>query len=96
MFGIGMTELMVIGAAGLLVLGPRRLPEAVRYLGALYGEIAQLARSGIAAAAPPPDEAGEVSLEDWMGPDEPSPRFDPSQYAPEELLTPTRERRERH
>jgi len=33
MFGIGMTELMVILALGLLVLGPKKLPELARSLG---------------------------------------------------------------
>ena len=33
MFGIGMTELIVIMAIGLIVLGPKRLPDAGRSLG---------------------------------------------------------------
>jgi Tat protein translocase TatB subunit len=33
MFGIGMTELVVILAIGLLVLGPKRLPDLARSLG---------------------------------------------------------------
>ena len=33
MFGIGMTELLVIMAIGLIVLGPKRLPELARSLG---------------------------------------------------------------
>ncbi len=38
MFGIGMTELMVILVIGLVVLGPRRLPEMARSLGRALGE----------------------------------------------------------
>ena len=33
MFGIGMTELMVILVIGLLVIGPKKLPELARSLG---------------------------------------------------------------
>ncbi len=38
MFGIGMTELMVIFVIGLLVLGPKRLPEMARSLGKSLAE----------------------------------------------------------
>ena len=33
MFGIGMTELMVILVIGLIVIGPKKLPELARSLG---------------------------------------------------------------
>ena len=33
MFGIGMTELLVILAIGLIVIGPKKLPELARTLG---------------------------------------------------------------
>jgi Tat protein translocase TatB subunit len=38
MFGIGMTELMVIFVIGLVVLGPKRLPELARSLGKSMAE----------------------------------------------------------
>ncbi len=38
MFGIGMTELVVIFVIGLLVLGPKRLPEMARSLGRTLAE----------------------------------------------------------
>jgi TatA/E family protein of Tat protein translocase len=33
MFGIGMTELLVILTIGLVVIGPKKLPELARTLG---------------------------------------------------------------
>ncbi len=38
MFGIGMTELLVILGVALLVVGPKRLPELARSLGRAMGE----------------------------------------------------------
>ena len=38
MFGIGMTELMVVFVIGLVVLGPKRLPELARSLGKSMAE----------------------------------------------------------
>lgn len=38
MFGIGVSELLVIFFVALIVLGPERLPEAARTLAKLFGE----------------------------------------------------------
>ncbi|SFX33578.1 Sec-independent protein translocase protein TatB [Marinospirillum alkaliphilum] len=46
MFDIGFFELLLIGIVGLLVLGPERLPQAVRTLGLYIGRIRK-AVSGI-------------------------------------------------
>lgn len=39
MLNIGMTELLIFGIIALLVLGPEKLPEAVRFIGKWYGQI---------------------------------------------------------
>ncbi len=39
MFGIGLPELGMILVLGLLVLGPKRLPEVARMLGRFYGQL---------------------------------------------------------
>lgn len=46
MFDIGFFELVVVAVVGLLVLGPERLPQAVRTLGLYIGRIRK-AVSGI-------------------------------------------------
>lgn len=38
MLNIGMTELLLFGIIALLVLGPEKLPEAVRFAGKWYGK----------------------------------------------------------
>ena len=38
-FGLGSLEILLILALGLVVLGPRRLPEVARQLGRFYGQI---------------------------------------------------------
>ncbi len=39
MFNLGPLEILLIFGIGLLVLGPRRLPEVAQYLGKFYGMI---------------------------------------------------------
>ncbi|GLS04191.1 Sec-independent protein translocase protein TatB [Chitiniphilus shinanonensis] len=45
MFDVGFGELIVIGAVGLVVLGPERLPKVARTLGALLGRAQRFAAS---------------------------------------------------
>lgn len=62
MFGIGMMELLVILAIGLLVLGPRRLPELAGSLGKGLVELKQASaearREFLDASREPAAEAG--------------------------------------
>jgi sec-independent protein translocase protein TatB len=39
MFGIGFSELLVIGVVALIVIGPERLPRVARTLGHLFGRM---------------------------------------------------------
>jgi len=39
MFNLGPLEILLVFGVGLVVLGPRRLPEMARYLGKFYGMI---------------------------------------------------------
>lgn len=43
MFGIGGQELLLILILGLIILGPKRLPELARYLGKAMGELQRTA-----------------------------------------------------
>lgn len=38
MFGIGMTEVLLILAVALVILGPKKLPELAKTLGKAFGE----------------------------------------------------------
>jgi sec-independent protein translocase protein TatB len=44
-FGVGLTELLVIGLLGLLFLGPDRLPELARQAGRLTRQVRVLAQA---------------------------------------------------
>ena len=74
MFGIGMTELMVIFVIGLIVLGPKRLPELARSLGR---SLAEFRRTSSDLRQEFMDVAEEARI-DPVRVDEPgSPRKDP-------------------
>ncbi len=45
MFDIGFVELMLVGIVGLIVLGPERLPVAIRQIALYVGRIKRLYRS---------------------------------------------------
>lgn len=42
MFGLGMTEIFCFAVIALLVLGPDKLPEAIRFVAKWYGKIKKL------------------------------------------------------
>ncbi|MGH0029352.1 MAG: Sec-independent protein translocase protein TatB [Myxococcota bacterium] len=60
MFGIGMTELLVIFVIGLVVLGPKRLPELARSLGR---GIAEFRRASLDIRKEFMDVAEEVKIQ---------------------------------
>jgi sec-independent protein translocase protein TatB len=66
MFNIGGMELVAIGAVGLVVLGPDRLPVALRQLGALLGHARRISHSVQVdlAAVMAPDGAEPTSASD--------------------------------
>ena len=41
LFGIGWMEMIVIGLVALIVVGPKRLPEAAQTIGRLFGYVSQ-------------------------------------------------------
>lgn len=78
MFGIGMTELLVILVIGLVVLGPKKLPELARTLGRGLAEFrrasTEMRREFLDVAEstridPPPDKpsAAEPTASDEKG-----------------------------
>lgn len=60
MFGIGMTEVLVVLVVALLVLGPNKLPELARSLGRGMGEFRRASndlRNSLTAIDDPPPQA---------------------------------------
>ena len=85
MFGIGMTELLVVLVVALLVLGPKRLPEIARSLGRGMAEFRRASndlRASLSASLeqdrePPPartDPASAPSEAHDVGGQGPAPR----------------------
>jgi len=81
MFGIGMTELIVILAIALIVLGPKRLPEIARSLGRGIAEFRRASMdlrrefmdaSDEARIAPPPQIADAASASKPAAPPPPA------------------------
>jgi len=79
MFGIGMTELLVILAIGLIVIGPKKLPELARTLGKGLAEFRRASTemrrefldvANEARIDPPPAKSAEAGSEKT---DEPKP-----------------------
>ena len=58
MLGISFGEIMIIATIGLIVIGPKRLPETARFLGHLFGRVQRQVNSVKA------DIRREMALED--------------------------------
>lgn len=84
MFGIGMTELMVILVIGLLVLGPKRLPELARSLGR---GLAEFRRASTEMRREFMDVAEEVRIDPKLGASDPAPAG-PAAEEPEQTPSP--------
>lgn len=81
MFGIGMTELLVIFVIGLVVLGPKRLPSLARSLGR---SLAEFRRASNDIRRDFLDVAEEVRIDTaTAGPDEPTQGGAPGDAQPD-------------
>lgn len=58
MFGLGMSEMVVIGIVGLIVIGPKDLPGLFRTMGQFTGKARMMAREFSRAMEQAADDAG--------------------------------------
>lgn len=66
MFGIGMTELVIILVIALIVIGPNNLPEIARALGKGYAEFQKIFREAKDSIN---EDVSDISrsVKDWKG-----------------------------
>ena len=94
MFGIGMSELLLILAIALIILGPKKLPELARALGKGLNEFRK-ATNDIKSSLdientdePPPVIDTHISTDDPYAHSEPSPKKYPKQNTRKTKKTP--------
>jgi sec-independent protein translocase protein TatB len=81
MFNVGGMELLVIAVLALVVLGPDKLPGAIRQLGQFTGELRRISR-GFQTDPGDARAAAEIELAALEGPAEPSVDDDRTDHAP--------------
>ena len=90
MFGVGMTEIVVILVIALLIFGPNKLPELARSLGKGFGEFRRasfdLRQSIMEATEEPPPAAHPKPETPAAKP--PGPKDDPGSPPPPPSQTP--------
>jgi len=69
LFGIGLSELLLIFVIALVVIGPKRLPGFARGLGQLVGQLSEISRqfySALTDAAKEQDGDASPKAPDWF------------------------------
>lgn len=94
MFGIGMSELLLLFVLALLIFGPKKLPEIGKQLGRALGELRRASedlKEGWAAEVAAVDEPPAPPAAEAAAPAEPAPATPPAP-APGETPPPAPER----